>query len=207
MKRNILIIVLATLALSGRAQTLTVESCRTMALQNNRQKQQAALQTKQAEYVKKSTHALFFPDFSLTAAEIYDTGKGTLSFDMNSLAAPLIGTFKPLLESLGLPAAGLRLPDLDIDYKMGWMFTGGIVLKQPIYMGGKIRSAYSMSKTAVDIARQHERLTDAEVIMQTDEAYAQVVKAEEMVEVAKRYRQLLDELDRNVENAVRHGLR
>lgn len=207
MKRQILIIALAALAMGGRAQTLTVDSCRTMALQNNRQKQQAALQTKQAEYIKKSTRALFFPDFSLSAAEIYDMDKGTLSFDMNAMAAPLITTLKPLLGSMGLPIDGLRLPDLNLEYEMGWMFTGGIVLKQPIYMGGKIRSAYSMSKTAVEIARQNERLTDAEVIMQTDEAYARVVKAEEMVEVAKRYRELLAELDKNVENAVRHGLR
>lgn len=207
MKRHILIIALTTLAMGGRAQTLTVDSCRTIALQNNRQKQQAALQTKQAEYTRKSTHALFFPDFSLSAAGIYDMDKGTLSFDMNAMAAPLISTLAPLLGSMGIPVEGLKLPNLDIDYKMGWMFTGGIVMKQPIYMGGRIRSAYSMSKTAVEIARQNERLTDAQVIMQTDEAYAQVVKAEEMVEVAKRYRELLTELDRNVENAVRHGLR
>ncbi|MEE1222451.1 MAG: TolC family protein [Bacteroidaceae bacterium] len=207
MKRHILIIALAALAMGGRAQTLTVDSCRTMALQNNRQKQQAALKTKQAEYTKKSTHALFFPDFSLSAAEIYDMDKGTLSFDMNAMAAPLLGTLAPILGSMGIPVEGLKLPNLDIDYKMGWMFTGGIVMKQPIYMGGKIRSAYAISKTAVEIARQNERLTDAEVIMQTDEAYANVVKAEEMVEVAKRYRELLTELDKNVENAVRHGLR
>ena len=207
MKRHILIIALAALAMGGRAQTLTVDSCRTMALQNNRQKQQAALKTKQAEYTKKSTHALFFPDFSLSAAEIYDMDKGTLSFDMNAMAAPLLGTLAPILGSMGIPVEGLKLPNLDIDYKMGWMFTGGIVMKQPIYMGGKIRSAYAISKTAVEIARQNERLTDAEVIMQTDEAYANVVKAEEMVEVAKRYRELLTEQDKNVENAVRHGLR
>lgn len=207
MKRHILIIALAALAMGGRAQTLTVDSCRTMALQNNRQKQQAALKTKQAEYTKKSTHALLFPDFSLSAAEIYDMDKGTLSFDMNAMAAPLLGTLAPILGSMGIPVEGLKLPNLDIDYKMGWMFTGGIVMKQPIYMGGKIRSAYAISKTAVEIARQNERLTDAEVIMQTDEAYANVVKAEEMVEVAKRYRELLTELDKNVENAVRHGLR
>ena len=207
MKRHILIIALAALAMGGRAQTLTVDSCRTMALQNNRQKQQAALKTKQAEYTKKSTHALFFPDFSRSAAEIYDMDKGTLSFDMNAMAAPLLGTLAPILGSMGIPVEGLKLPNLDIDYKMGWMFTGGIVMKQPIYMGGKIRSAYAISKTAVEIARQNERLTDAEVIMQTDEAYANVVKAEEMVEVAKRYRELLTELDKNVENAVRHGLR
>ena len=155
----------------------------------------------------KSTHALFFPDISLSAAEIYDMDKGTLSFDMNAMAAPLLGTLAPILGSMGIPVEGLKLPNLDIDYKMGWMFTGGIVMKQPIYMGGKIRSAYAISKTAVEIARQNERLTDAEVIMQTDEAYANVVKAEEMVEVAKRYRELLTELDKNVENAVRHGLR
>lgn len=64
-----------------------------------------------------------------------------------------------------------------------------------------------MAKTAVAMARVNERLTDAQVIQQADEAYAQVVKAEQLVKVAQSYQRLLEELDRNVESAIRHGLK
>ncbi len=213
MKRNTIIYYIVAALLLGttaQAQPLTVDSCRTLALQYNKQKQQAALKTQQAELTRKSTQALFFPDFSLQGAGLYGTGNGTYSLDLQSAVAPLTGQLGQLMQGMGLPVTQLpqlNVPQYDIDYKVGWMYTAGVTLKQPIYMGGKIRAAYRMSQTGVEMARQNERLTDAEVIMQTDEAYAQVVKAEELVEVALRYQELLKQLDKNVESAVRHGLR
>ncbi len=212
MKQYTISYIVAALLLGAtvQAQTLTVDSCRTLALQYNKQKQQAALKTQQAELTRKSTQALFFPDFLLQGAGLYGTGSGMYSLDLQSAIAPLAGQLGQLMQGMGLPVTQLpqlNVPQYDIDYKVGWMYTAGITLKQPIYMGGKIRTAYKMSQTGVEMARQNERLTDAEVIMQTDEAYAQVVKAEEMVEVALRYQDLLKELAKNVESAVRHGLR
>ncbi len=198
------------LGTTAQAQPLTVDSCRTLALQYNKQKQQAALKTQQAELTRKSTQALFFPDFSLQGAGLYGTGNGAYSLDLQSAIAPLAGQLGQLMQGMGLPVTQLpqlNVPQYDIDYKVGWMYAAGVTLKQPIYMGGKIRAANKMSRTGVEMARQNERLTDAEVIMQTDEAYAQVVKAEELVEVALRYQELLEQLDKNVESAVRHGLR
>ncbi len=198
---------LATVGMSLQSQTLTVDSCRSLALQFNRQKQMASLQTRQAELTRKSTRALFLPDFSLSGGVLYETGKGTLGIDMNSTVAPLLSSLSPVLQNMGVSAENLTLPDFGVDYKLGWISSAGLMVTQPIYMGGKIRPAYSMSKTAVEIARQNERLTDSEVIQQVDEAYAQVVKAEELVEVAQSYRQMLEQLDKDVEAAVRHGLR
>ncbi len=185
MKRFLLTTAFMALSAGAQSQTLTVDSCRVIALQNNREKQMAALQTRQAELTQKSTRAQFLPDFSLSAVGLYNSKSGSVGIDLSALGMPLV----------------------DIDYKLGPMFTGGVQLTQPIYMGGKIRSAYSMSKTAVEMRRQNERLTDAEVIEQVDEAYAQVVKAEEMEQVVQRYRETLLQLDKNVESAVRHGLR
>ncbi len=212
MKRYTILYIVAALLLgtTAQAQPLTVDSCRTLALQYNKQKQQAALKTQQAELTRKSTHALFFPDFSLQGVGLYDTGNGTYSLDFQSMLAPLAGQLGQIIQGMGLPVTQLpqlNVPQYDIDYKVGWMYTAGVTLKQPIYMGGKIRAAYKMSQMGVEMARQNERLTDAQVIMQTDEAYAQVVKAEELVEVALRYQDLLKQLDKNVESAVRHGMR
>ena len=58
----------------------------------------------------------------------------------------------------------------------------------------------------MELYRQGERKTEAEVIQSVDDAYAKVVKAQEMVLVARKYKDLLEELARNVESAVRHGL-
>lgn len=50
-------------------------------------------------------------------------------------------------------------------------------------------------------------LTATTVILNTDKAYAQVVKAREMKNVADRYHTVLVELHKNVESAYRHGLK
>ena len=53
----------------------------------------------------------------------------------------------------------------------------------------------------------NETLTATTVILNTDKAYAQVVKAREMKNVADRYHTVLVELHKNVESAYRHGLK
>jgi outer membrane protein TolC len=57
------------------------------------------------------------------------------------------------------------------------------------------------------MADENIALTRAQVILRTDEAYMQAVRARELKQVAESYKQLLLELQKNVESAVRHGLR
>ncbi len=78
---------------------------------------------------------------------------------------------------------------------------------QPIYMGGKITTAYRMALIGKDMAKLNVALTSDEVIVKTEEAYILAVKAKEMAEVAKKYKSLLEELQKNVDSAVRHGLK
>ena len=207
MKRTLIILYILASALQVSAEALSIDSCRALALQYNKDRQSAALTTKQAEYTRKSTYAMFFPDLSLQGAGMYSTGNGGLSIDLGSMLAPTLANLATMASAYGISLPNVSLPSYDLDYKVGWVYGAGVMLKQPIYMGGKIRAGYSMAKTAVEMARENERLTDAQVIQQTDEAYAQVVKAEELKRVAESYKSLLEELDRNVESAVRHGLR
>ena len=53
----------------------------------------------------------------------------------------------------------------------------------------------------------NETLTASEVIVKTDQAYAQVIKAKEMKKVAEKYNAVLIELMKNVESAHKHGLK
>ena len=98
-------------------------------------------------------------------------------------------------------------PGLNLDYKVGTVYTGGVQVEQPLYMGGKIRAAYKMSLLGKEMAHLNEELTASEVILNTDKAYVQLVKAKEMKKVAEKYHVLLNELFRNVKSAHQHGMK
>ena len=87
------------------------------------------------------------------------------------------------------------------------VYMGGIQVEQPLYMGGKIRAAYKMSLLGKEMAQLSETLTASEVIVKTEQAYAQVIKAKEMKKVADKYSTVLTELMKNVESAHKHGLK
>ena len=87
------------------------------------------------------------------------------------------------------------------------VYMGGVQIEQPLYMGGKIRAAYKLSLLGKEMARMNETLTASEVIVKTDQAYAQVIKAKEMKKVAEKYNAVLIELMKNVESAHKHGLK
>ena len=204
------------LPLAASAQQLSLDECRELALQYNKDKQSAQLTTQQATLTLKSMKTKYLPDFSLTALGLYDTGEGSLGLGLNQLKEGLAQAIQggimsgALTPQMGtwMGQVGAQVPDrVNVDIKMGFMYGASLLMKQPLYMGGKIRAGVQMSQWGVEMARQQERLTDAEVIQRVNEAYANCVKANEMKVVAEKYKVLLDELERNVQSAVRHGLR
>lgn len=98
-------------------------------------------------------------------------------------------------------------PGLELDYKMNFIYTAGISLTQPLYMGGKIRSAYRMAQLGSQVAQLGIHLSETEVVLATGQAYAAAVKAQEMQTVAQQYVATLEELERNVQSAVKHGMK
>lgn len=203
MKRIIFAIIATLLAATAPAQELlTMEQCRQLAIDNNKQIRAAKKQTLAATLTRKSYKAMFFPDFSLSGTGLYNTSDGTLSiaggnlpvFSLNDGVTTLTGDYA-------------YMPTTDIDYKIGLVYTAGINLQQPIYQGGQIRAAYNMARLSEQMSIDNERLTTTDVILETDNAYVLLVKANEMLKVATKYNELLAELLRNVESAYRHGLK
>lgn len=217
MRSTILTIISALVVLTASAQQLTIEECTRLALENNKQHGQATLSLRQAEYTRLSTRAMFLPEFSLVGFGIYDTGKGALGMNLTGVKETLgeavqqgvMADVLSMQQAQWISQASGQIPNRMnvVDYKLGGIFSGDLMLKQPLYMGGKIRAGYKMSQLAVSLYNQNLRKTDAEVILQTNEAYAKLVKAMELKVVAERYKELLQELDKNVESAIRHGLK
>lgn len=180
-------------------QYLSIEQCRELALQNNKSIKVAQQQTIVADYTRKSYKGNFFPNIYATATGLYSNAKGGLAIAGGNL---------PTLSPDGnFDGGSAYFPGLNLDYKVETVFMGGITLEQPIYMGGRVNSAYRMAVLGKEMSILNKSMTEVDVIVKTDEAYVNVVKAVEMNKVATLYNKLLQELYKNVESAYRHGLK
>lgn len=204
MKKRIIFFASLMYALSLSAQeVLSLEQCREMALKYNKEIAASAKQTESARYTVKSYRGNFFPNFTANGTGIYSTADGSLGIPGGNLP-----TLMPNAAGQFVPDGGYAyFPGINLNYKVGTVYIGGIQVEQPLYMGGKIRAAYKMALLGTEMAHMNETLTATEIILKTDQAYAQAVKAQEIKKVADKYNAVLSELMKNVESARRHGLK
>lgn len=191
----------ATMPIS--AQLLSIDDCIAMALEANNSIKASEFQTRQADEMVRSLKANYLPDISATATGLYSNARGSYSIEGGNL--PVFS-----VDAAGAPSptgSFAYFPGIGLDYKVGPMFTAGVEVTQPIYMGGKIRSSVAVASHRRDMANASLEMTRDEVIASTATAYADVVKAQQLLEVAKSYRSVVMELQANVQSAIRHGLR
>lgn len=199
MKRLIIFLSAVLPFAAGAQTTLTLDESIRMAKENNRRTEAARQQILASRYTLRSTKALFLPSVSLSGGALYSTSDGSYSSGGGNL---------PVLGIDGMPTGQTAFfPGIDLAYSLDWVYGGGVKVEQPIYMGGKIRTAYRISKIGNELALQNKRLTEAEIIVETSRAYAETVRAKESMHVAATYHDLLAELMRTMESACRHGLK
>ena len=202
MKYLLAIIIVLCQAPLYAQRVMTLAECEALALRNNKEIQASCRQIKSMEYQVKSARGNFFPNIKVDALGLYNTGKGNMSIDGGNLPVLTQGD-----DGIPAPSGSFAyFPGLALDYKIGTFFTGGITLEQPIYMGGRISTGYRMAKIGHDIAVENKHLTETDVRLAVSNAYAGVVKAQEMDSVAIKYRAVLAELLKNVESGVRNGM-
>ena len=231
MKKLFLLTILLHLTFIVKAQTsLSLDSCRALALTNNKDLLISHEKINAAHYQRKAAFTNYLPNFSATGAymrnqkEFYllnNDQKAALSGLGSNLAGPIgqaaagiIATYPelaPLISSLSgsLPAAldqaGNSLVDaLRTDTRN--VYAGAITLTQPLYMGGKIRAYNKITKYAEELARQQHNGGMQEVIMSTDQAYWQVISLVNKKKLAEGYLKLLQQLDSDVEKMIAEGV-
>lgn len=210
---TIMSIVLCDFSSESMAQTLTLDECIGKALEYNKSLTSAKLKVEQTNFDMKSYKANFYPQINLLALDFYTTAKGEFTLQGGHLPIYNYVEGVGFVPNVTQNADGsytlnqyADFPSQKIDWKLKNVFTAGISLMEPIYSGGKITTAYEMSKLGVNMASANIRLTESEVVVNTHEAYYLAVKAKEMGEVTRSYKTLLDELKKNVEGAFRHGM-
>ncbi len=93
-----------------------------------------------------------------------------------------------------------------LDLDMHHVFVAQVGVTQPIYVGGRLRELYKISKIAEEtVALEADKKHD-ETIVAVDEAYWRVVAVKHKKDLAEKYYGLLKTLEGNVEEAVASGM-
>lgn len=217
MKRlSLLIICLQAVFTVAVAQQLTLDDCRRMAVEYNRNLRNAAIGHSAAEDNLQAYKTNRLPKFSLTGGYLYSGGKSSFTMPGGYLPTfvpnPATGALEPNIGAMNPDGTPLfkeyaYMPDTKFDFKMGSVYTAGLTARQPIYMGGKIQSSIRMAKIATTITGLNTKKTEAEVILHVDEAFFTYIKVEELVKSADTYKEVLTEFHRQMENAHQSGMK
>ena len=220
--RNIVLIALCVLSMAASAQVVTLDSCRNMALRNNKEIQQASLAIDKAGYQRKEAAAAYLPQFDLTAGYIYNSRRVSLikddqmlptksfnmqtgAYDYNLVIDPRTGA--PLqVDGQYVPSTVALLPKSGLTYNIHNLMGGALTVTQPIYMGGKITAMNQITDLAQQLSLEMRESKIEDVIYNVDAAYWQVVSLCAKQKLARSYVDLVQKLDDDVKVMVNEGV-
>lgn len=232
MKRLVSITLFAGITFSLQAQiALTLDSCRALAMENNKELLIGQEKIKAAHYQNKAAFTNYLPKLSATGTYIRNQKEISILNDEQKAGLSQLGTtvgtqvkgfaqqlavahpeLAPLIASLGnfdiatpLNAAGNSIVDaFRTDTRN--MYAGAITLTQPLYMGGKIRAYNKITQYAEELARQQHHTGMQEVILSTDQAYWQVISLVNKKKLAEGYLKLLQKLESDIDHMIAEGV-
>lgn len=175
------------------AAQLDLEQCRTLALEHNRKVQMAQLDAVASDYLVKSAKTKYLPRIDFVGGWVNPGDRALQPFAFN-------------FDVPGLLPQGLAMPMDFLSVAPEQIFTGGFVLRQPIFLGTKIVQANKIASSLSNIAHEEVVLKQADVIGKVDTAYWRVISVQEKVQLAKAYKTLLDRLANDLENIYQEGI-
>jgi len=188
------VVLTATILGTSFAQkVMTLEECRSQAVEFNKELKNAALQNKEAQVNQKVARTAYLPSVSGTMSLMNRPNMGPISIP---------GYFLPTADSEEDALAGnysgtsdVWKPGTNIDIKNLTLINSGLSVQQPVYVGGKIRYSNKQADAGVEIADYALNLKYSEVIENTDAAFWTVATVEENIKIAEEYIKMLTELE------------
>lgn len=199
--RYLYTLLLLMLGLGVNAQkTLTLSDCRKMSLDYNKQNKISNLQIDKANHDVVTYRAKFLPHISAQGNYLFSSAEFEQTIPKMNI--PILSQAAPHLPTGGM----LVTPAIPLAFSLNNSWFAGVMLKQPLYTGGKIRSAFKMAKIGKDLSLLNRRLSNTEVLYETDKAYWTVVKVEELVVAANKYQEVVEHLLQDINNAFDEGM-
>ena len=233
MSRAVLLGLLVLLPMTGEAQEriLTLDSCRTMALMNNRQMGVARVRQEMNANLRKSARTKYLPQvnaiggyewMSKEVSILNDEQKSALSNMGTNTATSLQNALSPLVSQL--PAVTQAKVAQDMSQFAGALnqvgqhvvdgfrtdtrntIAGAVTVTQPLFMGGAIVAANKMADINEDMAANSLEARQQSILFNIDHAYWQVVSLRHKQKLAESYVELVKKLKDDVQKMIDKGV-
>lgn len=194
-------LLLGLLEIQAEPYVLPLDSCRSLAVKNNKELRMTDMQRQMAYYNRKSAFTSYLPKVSATGMYMH-TGK-----EISLLSDDQKTTLSHLGDALSMPAINSVGEELVDALRTDSRNVAGVamILTQPIYMGGKIRAYNKITRFAEQIAFDKHNIQYQELIVSVDETYWNIILLTSRKKLAESYLQLVKTLDSDVSQLIAEG--
>ena len=220
------------LPVSGHAQrVLTLDSCRAMALRNNKQMSVAKIKQEVNANLRKSARTQYLPKVNAVAGYnwmskevslLNDDQKSALNNLGTTMATHLQSTLAPLVSAL--PSAAQAKMGQDMVQLEGAlnqtgagvvdafrtdtrnMIGGAVMVTQPVFMGGAITAANKIADINEEMATNSLEVKRQGTVYNIDQAYWQVVSLRHKQKLAESFVALVQKLKGDVQKMIDQGV-
>lgn len=215
----VLLLLPATATAQPQKRFLTLEQCRSIALDSSAVLRGARLMEEKTDLDRKAVITNFLPKIS--AHGVYLWTSSSFDYDFGGSALPIYknvyGNLVPdlmtdvsgnVVYNNGIPVFNQYavIPPLTLSLDLANTFMAGVSVTQPVFMGGKIVSGYRMADIGVRMAGLNSELKASEVIVSVDEAYWTYIKTCRLAEAAGSFSSTVDSMYSFVQNAIDVGM-
>lgn len=173
----LLVIGFSLMTFSTNAQSLSLDSCKQLAIENNRKIADANYNILASEEVNKAAFTNYFPKIS---ANVMAMRSADYLLDIETSEMKL-----NLIDKANL---------------------AGVTVMLPIYAGGQIRYGNKLAKIGVEASNLQKEMTTTDVLIKTEELYWGIIGLKEKLNTLNDYVSFLDTLLRDVNNYYEAGL-
>ena len=224
------LLVLLPLSTDGQ-RLLTLDSCRAMALRNNKQMGVAKMKQEVNANLRKSARTQYLPKVNAVGGYMWMSREISLLNDdkkeaLSNLGTNAAGKLQSVLEPVAsqLPAAAQAKMAGDMGLFAGAlnkvgagiaeglqpdhrsMMGGAVTVTQPVFMGGALVAANKMADINEEMAANSLEMKRQNTLYNIDQAYWQVVSLRHKQTLAESYVELVKKLKGDVQKMIDQGV-
>ena len=153
----------------SRSQThaISLDSCKQLALQNNRKIKEAELQVQASGQQRMEVFTNFFPKVSAVAFAMRSADY-LIKAKTPAMNLPVWNGQDP--SQLVNPTQFAYIPSISLNL-LDYLNTAAVTVAMPVYAGGRIRRGYKLARLGEDVNVYQKAMTTDEVLGRTEELF------------------------------------
>ena len=178
-------------------QMLSLDSCRAMALRNNKQLNISRLKQDVTKNIRKAARTKYLPHVDAAGGYMHTSRElsilnGTQKYTLGNIGS-IIGILDEQTTAI-INRIGQKVSDaFRTDTRN--IYTASVMVSQPIYMGGSITAANRIADIAEEMAANQTEISTQSTIYNIDKAYWTVVSLRQKEKLAESFLKLVRKLD------------